>query len=492
MTGRVVVVGAGLGGLAAACHLAGRGYEVIVLERDERPGGRAGQWNESGFRFDTGPTVLTMVDLLAQTFTAAGADLGDHLRLTRLDPAYRATFADGGEIRVRANRDEMADEIAAFSGAHDAASFHRFVDWITELYRVEFPTFIDRDFTSPLDLLRQPAELARLVRLGGFARLQTKVDEFFADDRLRRLFSFQSMYAGLSPMRALALYAVIAYMDNVEGVWYPDGGMHAVATALADAATKAGAQFRYGTSVESIEAGSPCRVTTSNETLTADAVVVNPDLPIAYEQLIDVPPPRRVRTGRYSPSCVVWHVGVAGRADGGASPSAIEHHNIHFGNAWSRAFDELFRDGRVMTDPSRFVTVASVTDPTAAPSGAHTVSILEPVPNTRARADRGWSVDELTERTMAWARTEGYVDGDVSVCHTIDPLEWTRRGMAAGTPFALDHRFLQSGPFRPGLRDRRLPGVVFVGSGTRPGVGVPMVLISGRLAADAVEAQLAH
>jgi phytoene desaturase len=489
MTGRVVIVGAGLGGLAAACHLAGRGHEVTVLEAADQPGGRAGQWLADGFRFDTGPSVLTMRDLLARTFTAAGTDISDHLELHRLDPAYRARFWDGSDIHVRAGREAMAEEIRRVAGPDDAAGFERFVDWVTELYRLELDNFIDRDFRTPLDLLTTPAALVGLVRAGGFGRLQRKVDGFFGDERLRRLFSFQALYAGLSPLEALALYAVIAYMDTVEGVWFPTGGMHAVATGLAAAATKAGAEIRYGVPVEAIAPATRdrrCRVTTAHEVLEADVVVANPDLPVVYEDLLGLPARRRVAKGHYSPSCVVWLLGVEGPVAPG-----IEHHNIHFTEPWAESFEELLDKGRTMSDPSRFVTVASLTDPTAAPAGHHTLYVLEPTPNLSADLD--WRAEEprLTERMLRWATDEGYLQGSPVLADTVTPVDWRARGMARGTPFALDHRFSQSGPFRPALVDRRAPGVVFVGSGTRPGVGVPMVLLSGRLAAERAEDRLA-
>lgn len=489
MSARIVVVGAGLGGLAAACHLAGNGHEVLVLERDASPGGRAGQWCSAGYRFDTGPSVLTMRDVLARTFAAAGTSLEDHLDLHRLDPAYRASFWDGSEIRVRATRQAMVDEIRATAGAADAAGFERFADWVTDLYHLEFDRFIDRDFNSPLDLAAQPAALARLVRAGGFGRLQRRINSFFTDERLRRLFSFQAMYAGLSPLDALALYAVIAYMDSVEGVWFPTGGMHAVATALAAAVVKAGGEIRYGTPVEAIEAGgrgrSP-RVVIAGEAIDADVVVANPDLPVAYERLLPVDAPRRVRTGRFSPSCVVWLLG----SDRPVAPGT-EHHNIHFARPWAEAFEQLLDQGRPMAEPSRFVTVASLTDPSAAPVGGASLYVLEPVPNLGADLD--WTSEEarLTERTLGWLDHQGYLQGDPVVERVITPIHWRAQGMARGTPFALDHRFTQSGPFRPALVDQRLPGVVFVGSSTRPGVGVPMVLLSGRLAAERAEASVA-
>ena len=482
MSEHVVVVGAGLGGLAAAAHLVGRGYRVTVVERGDAPGGRAGELRLDGYRFDTGPAVLTMRDLLADVFTAAGARLEDHVALRRVEPAYRARFWDGSDLAVHTDRDRMTEEIRAAAGAHDADGFGRFVDWVTELYRVEFPNFIARDFRTPADLLRTPGALVDLVRLGGFGKLQGRVDDFFTDERLRRLFSFQAMYAGLSPLRALALFAVIAYMDTVEGVWFPEGGMHAAATGLAEALTAAGVEFRYGTTVETVRPGRPVEVVTADGVLRADAAVLNPDLARAYPDLLGVKPPLPVRVGRSSPSCIVWLIGTRGHL-----PDIVAHHNIHFAESWAPAFDELLDRGRPMSDPSRFVTVASRTDPTAAPDGGHTLYVLEPVPHLGHDVDWQRATPELTERMLTWARAEGYLHGEPEVMHITDPPAWRAQGMGRGTPFAFDHRFTQSGPFRPALTDRRLPGVVFVGSGTRPGVGVPMVLVSGRLAADAVD-----
>lgn len=476
---RVIVVGAGLGGLAAACHLVGAGHEVTVLEADGAPGGRAGQLHLDGYRFDTGPTVLTMVDLLAEPFAAAGARLEDHVTLHRLDPAYRAVYADGSELSVRAQPEAMAAEIAAVCGPAEAAAFERFSVWLAELYRLELDHFIARNYDSPLDFTHQLGPLVSLVRLGGLRRLSSAVGSFFEDDRLRRLFSFQALYAGLSPFEALAVYAVIAYMDTVAGVWFPEGGMHQIALGLAAAATAAGATFRFGAEVTRVVPGAPAAVHLGDgEVVTADAVVLNPDLPVAYG-LLGRPPPLRARRGRYSPSCLLWLVGVEGDA-----PAAAEHHNIHFGEAWKGAFADL-EAGRPMADPSVLVSVPTSTGADLAPPGRHTLYVLEPVPNLDGVVD--WSL----ERPRLRDRLDGHLDrlgypGTIEAYDVTDPLDWRDRHMARGTPFALAHLFRQSGPFRPGNVDARLPGVVFVGSGTVPGVGVPMVLISGRLAAERV------
>src|SRR3954452_22289655 len=250
-TDSVVIVGAGLGGLSAALHLAGAGRSVTVLERAAVPGGRAGLIRDHGYHFDTGPTVLTMPELVAQPLNAVGEDLGDWLTLRRLDPAYRARFADGSTIHVRASSEAMAEEIRTMCGPDDAAGYERFVAYLRRLYCIELPHFIDRNLDSPLQLVGTP--LARLLAMGGFRRLDRKVASFVRDERLRRLFSFQAMYAGLSPARALAIYSVITYMDTVAGVYFPEGGMHAVPAALAAAAAAHGVRVRYSTPVHRIE-----------------------------------------------------------------------------------------------------------------------------------------------------------------------------------------------------------------------------------------------
>ena len=482
---RVVIVGAGLGGLSAACHLVGRGHDVTVLERATTPGGRAGLLELDGYRFDTGPTVMTMVDLLDETFRAAGAHRSDHVDLTRLDPAYRALFEDGSELRVRAGREAMTQEIRERVGPGDAAGFERFADWLGDLYDLEQPNFIDADLSSVVDMLRRPAALLRLVRLGGFRKLHAVVSEYFDDERLQRIFSFKAMYAGLSPFEALALYGVITYMDSIAGVYGVRGGMHSVPVGLAEAARKAGAEIRYDQVVEHITTSPSGRadgvVLAGGERLRADAVVLNADVPVAYRALLGANPPLVNRIGRYSPSCAVWLVGVRGEL-----PAGTAHHNIHFGGQWNEAFTALLKDGIRMPDPSILVTAPTFTDPGLAPDGRHILYVLEPVPNLDGRVDwhreRNVVRDQLARRVAAL----GYPT-DVEVEHLTDPLDWLEQGLERGTPFALAHRFFQTGPFRPSLEDRRHPGVVFVGSGTIPGVGIPMVLVSGKLAADRVE-----
>jgi phytoene desaturase len=485
-TDRVVVVGAGLGGLACALHLAGAGREVTLLEREPVPGGRAGRLVTQGFEFDTGPTVLTMPELIAEALGAVGEELDDWLTLTRLDPAYRAFYPDGSTLDVITDVDRMADEISRVCGPREADGYRRFVRFAAELWRLERDDFIARNFDAPWDLVRPG--LLRLLRAGAFRSLSAKVGQYLKDPRTQRIFSFQALYAGVAPQRALALYAVIAYLDSVAGVHFPRGGMHAVPQAMAGAAAKHGVVLRYGTTVVRVETylGRATAVhTAAGERI--DVVVLNPDLPVAHRTLLPAEvPPRRLNRLRYSPSCMVVHIGSS------RTYSKIAHHNLHFGRGWAGTFDDVIRRGRLMRDPSLLVTNPTRTDPGLAPDGKQIYYVLAPTPNLQSLDRSTWLTKDLGRRyadqLVATLEARGYLDfaSGIEVSTVVTPVDWEASGHAAGTPFAIAHTFGQTGPFRPHNLHPGLSNVVFVGSGTHPGVGVPMVLISGKLAAQRV------
>jgi phytoene desaturase len=481
-TDRVIVVGAGLGGLACALHLAAAGRQVTVVEREAVPGGRAGRLALDGYEFDTGPTVLTMPELIAEPLAAVGEELSDWLELMPLGPAYRAFYPDGSTLDVHTDTIRMAAEISRACGPREADGYLRFVEYARKLWQLERNDFIDRNLDTPFDLVN--LNLVRLLGMGGFGRLQSRINRFFRDPRTRRIFSFQAMYAGLAPHDALAIYMVIAYLDSVAGVYFPKGGMHAVPRALAGAAEKHGVRFRYDTTVARVEVTNGRAtgvITDAGERIPADVVVLNPDLPVAYRDLL---PARRRRRLTYSPSCVVLHIGSR------QAYSKIAHHNIHFGTAWKGTFDEVIRRGELMSDPSLLVTNPTHTDPTMAPDGRQSYYVLAPTPNLD-RAPLDWRGDlrrryaDSLVATLEERGYRGFGDG-IEVERIITPADWLDQGMAAGTPFAAAHTFTQTGPFRPANMHPTLGNVVFTGSGTQPGVGVPMVLISGKLAAARV------
>ena len=481
-TDTVIVVGAGLGGLSAALRLAGAGREVTIIERESVPGGRNGLIVDQGYRFDTGPTVLTMPSLIEEALASVGEKLSDWLELVPLRPLYRAFYHDGSQLDVFPNTAEMEEEIARVIGPSEALGYRKYVDFVTKLYKYEMNDFIDRNIDSPLQLLTP--NLARLVAIGGFRRLAPKVNEYLKDPRTQKVYSFQAMYAGVSPQQALAIYAVIAYMDSVNGVFFPKGGMHALPRALAGAAEKHGVKIRYSTTVSSVaikNGRATGVITDSGEHIPGDVVVLNPDLPIAYKELLDKEP-FDVKRLNYSPSCVVMLAG------SNKSYNHIAHHNIHFGQSWDGVFDELIKKKTFMTDPSLLVTVPTYDDPALAPAGKSSYYVLFPTPNLNSSIDWSKERNRYRDEMLRTLEARGYTDfaAGIEVEHLTTPVEWRAQGMEAGAPFASAHTFFQTGPFRPRNLARGIENVVFTGSGTQPGVGVPMVLISGKLAAERI------
>ncbi|MDH4160210.1 MAG: phytoene desaturase family protein [Actinomycetota bacterium] len=479
-TDHVVVVGAGLAGLSAALRLAGAGRQVTVLERESRPGGRAGLVEDAGYRFDNGPTVLTMPDLIADAFDCVGESMADWITLDPVDPLYRAWYPDGSHLDVLPGVDAMAAEVERVCGPAEAAGYRRYVDFVSALYRHEMADFIDRNIDSPFDLLTP--NLARLAALGAFRRMTPKVRQYLNDPRTERVLSFQAMYAGMSPYDALALYCVIAYMDSVAGVFAPRGGMHAVPEAMAGAAQKHGVEIRYDTEVARVELRgdrATAVVTTGGDRVPCDAVVLNPDLPVAWRDLLGREP-WSVKRLRYSPSCYLLLVGSSARY------SKVVHHNIHFGQSWGGVFDDLIHSKRLMSDPSFLVSNPTHSDPSLAPDGRQVYYVFFPTPNLDAGIDWSTRSADYREQMLSTVEQRGYVGFSeaIEVEHAVTPSDWAARGMERGSPFAAAHSFLQTGPFRP--RNIWGENVVFAGSGTTPGVGVPMVLISGRLAAERI------
>ncbi|WP_063127837.1 phytoene desaturase family protein [Nocardia fusca] len=479
-TDHVVVVGAGLAGLSAAIHLAGRGRKVTVLERDPGPGGRMGRLNLHGYRVDTGPTVLTMPDILDSVFAAVGECTKDRLDIRPVTPVYHATYADGRTLEVHSDEDAMAQAISEFSGPGQVAGYRRLRGWLTRLYRAESERFIAANFDSPLSLLNP--SLARLAALGAFRRWDRQVAKFISDPDLRRVFTFQSLYAGVAPTRALAAYAVIAYMDTISGVYSPAGGMHAVPEALAAAAARAGVDFRYQTTVtNAVRIGD--RVTEVHtqheERIPCDSLVLTVERHRTYELLGQRS--HRPFGVRAAPSAVVLHLG----CERGGPP--VAQHRLLFGSAWHTAFREIGK-GQVMSDPSLLLTCPTVGDPELAPPGRDLLYLLAPVPNLqRGRNDWPGFREEYAARILDIAQHRiGSRWRDLEVLRVVTPAEWAAQDMFAGSPFALAHTLTQTGPFRPPNMLRGIDNVVLAGGSTVPGVGIPPVLISGRLAADRV------
>ncbi|MGW0639182.1 phytoene desaturase family protein [Nocardia salmonicida] len=508
----VVVVGAGLAGLSAALHLRGAGHRVTVLERADHPGGRVGRYKFDDYEIDSGATVLTLPSVIDDALAAVGhtrESVG--LRIHRLAPAYHARFADGSAIRVFDDADRMAAEVESACGPAEARNYRRLRDWLGRIYDAEFDEFMNADFDSPLDMVRTPrarAALVALAKLGGFGKLGPRVRSYLRDERLTRLFTFQALYAGMSPDDALAVYGAIPNMDTCLGVYFPEGGMRAITAALAEAFTAAGGELVLNAEVDGIDyATRTDRIantggrraeavrTTDGGSYPCDAVVLTADIAALPRFGL-----RHRRGLRASPSAVVAHGTVP--AEIAANWPVQAHHTIEFGAAWARTFAEIAARegrGRLMSDPSLLLTRPALTDADQfvdrATGRFEPLSVLAPCPNlTAAPLDWDRLGPAYLRELLAVLEQRGYtgITEHFRVDHLDTPATWAAQGMIAGTPFSIAHLFRQTGPFRPRNLPRGVDNVVLAGCGTTPGVGVPTTLLSGKLAAARITGGRAH
>ncbi|MDJ0393071.1 phytoene desaturase family protein [Rhodococcus sp. G-MC3] len=516
-THSIVVVGAGLAGLAAALHLTGTGRSVTVLERESTVGGRVGVYPVSDtdgrplYDIDNGASVLTMPGLVESALNAVGENFTTTtppVHLTALSPSYHTRYADGTAIDVYSDPDAMADEVARTCGPDEAVRYRELRRWLASIFDTEFDRYIDSNFDSPLDLVSSPAALhdtVALLKLGGFGRLGPRVDKFLKDERLRRVFTFQALYAGMAPSKALAVYGAIAHMDTSLGVFFPTGGMAAIAAAMSDALTRHGGTVVTDADVSDIrvrDGRATAVITADGRQYPCDAVVLTPDLPVVDALLDSAGTDKRGRGNGYavvSPSAVVFHGTVPTRIT--ATWPARAHHTIDFGAEWAETFSRITaRGGRgsLMTDPSLLITRPSVTDAGLLVErngeSCEPVSVLAPCPNLRS-APLDWARlrDPYVAELRGQLEQRGYNGiSSMTIDHIDTPQTWADRGMIEGSPFSSAHVFRQTGPFRRKNLVAGVSNVVLAGSGTTPGVGVPTVLVSGRLAAERIAGRQAE
>lgn len=475
----IAVIGAGLGGLSATAHLISQGFDVTVFESYSSPGGRARKIVKDGYPLECGPTVFTMLDIAAEPFNALNASMDEHVKMLRVDPGYRAVFSDSTSILWPGNKEDIHSAIASFSSEAEANRFDEYVKWLKKLVDTEYETFIARNFTSPLNMIKNSKQLFALLKMGAFRKMDKVVGNHLKDQRLIDLCTFQSLYAGVTPQQALGVYCVISYMDLIEGVFAPEGGMSAYPEALAAKCLSAGAKIHYDTEVDSIKrVNNKYEVKTSGASEIFDAVVCNADLPMAYPEIFGIEAPRKAREGKYSPSCLLYVIGAKSKIKEGTA-----HHNIHFSSSTNAAFSDLVDKKVMMNDPSYLVSIPTVSDKSLCENGKNIYYVLEPCPNLESSEDFTANKNFHKARMQDHLKKGGYEIDTIETEIMLDPLDWQDQKMFKGTPFSLSHTFMQSGPYRLKNYNKQLPGVFFAGTATTPGVGIPMVIESGRLSA---------
>ena len=480
---RVVVVGAGLGGLGAALRLQGAGHEVTVVDQRERPGGRAYQLRDGGFTWDTGPSLLTMPWVLEETFAAAGLDLHREVTLRRLEPLYRIRWAhDDRHLDFTSDRARMREEIARFSSA-DAGRLDGFLDAVRPIYEQAILSAGRRPFLRARDLA---ALLPTMLRLGAALPLHRFVARHFEHPRVREAFSFHSLFIGGDPFRVPAIYAALIYLQIIDGGWYAEGGTYSLVEAMARPL-----DVRCGVAVERIErtgdrGGGGGRVTgvalAGGERLPADVVVSNADVLATHELLGRRAPLRRLRP---TMSCYLLFLGTDRRFE------QLLHHNLMLGPDYRETVAEVTRGSSLPRRLSTYVHAPARTEPAMAAPGGDSIYALLPVPNLTAPIDWGSEARPLRDRLVAdyerSFRLEGLGDSIVAE-HQMTPEDFrSELGAVAGNAFAVEPTLQQSAYLRQPNRDRSVGGLYYVGGGTHPGAGVPGVLLGAEVTARLIE-----
>jgi phytoene desaturase len=482
MSKRVVIIGAGPGGLAAAMLLARSGLEVTVLERSSTVGGRTSSIRGNGFCFDLGPTFFLYPRVLAEIFEAVGRDLRNEVELVRLDPQYRLIFGTGGEIRATSALERMERAIAALSPG-DAASFRSFLaDNRAKL--ASFKTCLESPFRGWRDILQ--LRLLKLVPLlRPWLSLDQELARYFRDPRVRLAFSFQSKYLGMSPFKCPSLFSILSYLEYEYGVYHPIGGCGAVTRAMARIVTELGGEIQLDEPVEEVlfDRRRAVAVRTRTACHRADAVIVNADFAHAMTRLIPNHLRRRwtdrkIARKRYSCSTFMMYLGVDGHFN------HLDHHTIYMAKDYTRNLEEIEERHVLSEDPSFYVQNASVTDSTLAPQGMSTLYVLVPVTHQHPNVDWNRERGRFRDLILRQLRQVGIDDVEKRIRFekVVTPADWEdRHQIYRGATFSLAHNLGQMLHLRPRNRFEDLDGVYLVGGGTHPGSGLPVIFESARI-----------
>jgi phytoene desaturase len=478
---RTIVIGAGLGGLSAAIRLAASGWHVAVYDKNPQPGGRMSTVMVDGYTWDVGPTLIMMPDVLRDLFAAAGRRLEDYVDLRRVDPYYRVAFEEGGQLDLTGDLPAMIAGVEAIEPGAGA----RYVAFLAEaerLARITRTSIIGRAYAGWHDVAR-PGVLASLLRARPFDSVASVVAAHFRSPALRRAFSFQTLYLGTPPDRTPAAYLMIPFVEAVLGVWYPRGGVYRIAEAMARLAAELGVELFLDTPVARILTDGPKATGVAladGRVERADVVVANAEWGYTQQQLL---PSGESLAGRnYGCSGVLFLLAVRGPVTG-------PHHTFLLSRDFDGNLADVFQRRRLPHDPSIYVARPTATDPGLTGDGTELVYVLVPCPTLDSGVDWAGELPAFRERVLDRLAPAGLSDvGSRIVAETVLTPETfaTRYNLTHGAAFGLAATLAQSGPFRPPIRSPRYSNLYHVGASSHPGGGVPIVTLSGRLVAEAV------
>lgn len=483
-----------MGGLAAGIRLAAMGFEVEVFEKNEGSGGRMGRLEAEGFTFDTGPSLLLMTDTYRELFHFAGRDLDDYVKLMPLDGEYEIHFGDGDSLWIRRTLPELIKELERIEPGV-APRFYRFLEDSSHRYRLGRSEFVERDFEKARDFFG-PRNLRLLLKTKAVNNYYKSVSKYFRTDKLRQAFSLQTMYLGLSPFEAPAVYSLLPYTELAEdGLWFPEGGMYELVRAMEALARELGVKFRFSSEVEEIvvSKGAARGVRVNGAEMEADAVLANADLPYAYRELLrgaadsDFKPRKRDNL-KYTASAFMLYLGIDGKLE------HMKHHNFYLSSRYRENFESIFRDRRLPDDPSFYAVVPSRTEARMAPEGRDALFVLVPVPHLGPNVDWGRDGAAFKEKVYDLLERRCGIEGlreRIVYEKARTPLDWREDyNLEEGAAFGIGHGILQVGYFRPPMVSKAVDGLYFVGASTRPGTGVPLVTIGARLVAERMGREL--
>ncbi len=483
MARRIVVIGAGFGGLSAAALLARQGHSVTVVERNDQAGGRATVWEQGGFRFDLGPSWYLMPEVFDRFFNDLGTSSAEQLQLTRLSPSYRIFFGPDDVVDVPADIEATLDLFETFE-ANGGAKLQRYLSIAAEQYQVAMSEVIYRDYSRLTDFFNQRL-LAVGRKLNVFQKLDAYVRSYFASERARKVLEYTMVFLGGSPDNTPALYSMMSHVDMNLGVWYPLGGIGAIVSSIAKLAEQAGVRFVYDTSVHSIvvRGRKVAAVQTDGGEIPADWVIANADYHHVEMDLLD--PAHRQYGERYwatrvvAPSALIMYLGVRGRLE------RLVHHNLVLEHDWMDHFNSMFRQPGWPERPSYYVCCPSRTDPIMAPADGENVFMLMPVAaglddSDPVREHYAAKALEALERHVGESLSERLLVRRVFSHRDFQSRYNAFRGTAVG----LAHTMRQTAVFRPRRASATVDGLYYTGQYCHPGIGVPMTLISSQILAE--------